>query len=497
MIIKNSFVLTLLLLFSVIAHAEEPVVQDDRFYEAIVRIENTGQKANYSTPWNNGSIRRGSGTGFLIGKNRFLTNAHVVSDSRLIYIKKRNDPKPYKAKIVHIAHDCDLAMLELANPGAFEEVPPLYLGDIPKLDTTVRAIGYPIGGDRMSITRGVVSRIEFNTYTHSAVDAHLSIQVDAAINPGNSGGPVIQAGKVVGVAFQGYNGSVAQNTGYMIPTPVIERFLKDVEDGNYDQYVDLGIQKFNLLNPAQRRALGLENYEGLGVMVGAAFKAGSAAGKLEVGDVLLEIDQLPIASDGFLTIGDERIEMSEVVERKFRGETVSIKLLRDGEEKTVDVELQRFDPAYIKGNNYEVKPRYIMFAGLLFQPLDRNMYSAHKNRNLHQRYIYTYYSTEELYEEMPEVVVLTSILPDAINSHFSQFQHSVVDKINGEKIKTLKQAYQALNPEAEAPEFHVIEFIGKGRPLVLETSRIKEAQERILKKYNVPKDHHLELPAKG
>lgn len=476
--------------------AEESSVQDDRFYEAIVRIENTGQRANYATPWNNGSIRRGSGTGFLIGKNRFLTNAHVVSDSRLIYIKKRNDPKPYKAKVVHIAHDCDLALLEVQNPAAFEEVPPLYLGDIPKLDTTVRAIGYPIGGDRMSITRGVVSRIEFNTYSHSAIDSHLSIQVDAAINPGNSGGPVVQDGKVVGVAFQGYNGSVAQNTGYMIPVPVIERFLKDVEDGSYDNYVDLGIQKFNLLNPAQRRALGLLDYEGLGVMVGAAFSEGSASGSLEVGDVMLEIDGLPIASDGFITIGDERIEMSEVVERKFRGENVKIKILRGGEEKTVDVTLQRFDPAYIAGNNYEVTPRYIMYAGLVFQPLDRNLYSAHKNSNLHQRYIYSYYSTEEIYEDLPEVVVLTSILPDSINAHFSKFQHNVIEKINGEEIKTLQQAYEALNPD-KMPEFHVIEFIGSGRPLVLESSRIEAAQKRIMEKYAVTKDHYLELPEQG
>ncbi|MDF1811826.1 MAG: trypsin-like peptidase domain-containing protein [Verrucomicrobiales bacterium] len=477
-------------------HGEEESPKDDSFYEAIVRIENTSQKANYSNPWNNGSIRRGSGTGFLIGKNRFLTNAHVVSDSRLVYLKKRNDPKPYKAKILHIAHDCDLALLALEDPSAFEKVPPLYLGGIPKLDTTVRAIGYPVGGDRMSITRGVVSRIEFNTYTHSRVDSHLSIQVDAAINPGNSGGPVVQNGKVVGVAFQGYNGSVAQNTGYMIPVPVIDRFLKDVGDGEYDQYVDLGISEFNLLNPAQRRALGLQKYEGLGVMVGAAYKAGSAEDTLQVGDVLIEIDGLPIASDGFVTIGADRVNMSEVVERKFRDETVQIKFIREGKEQSGEIKLRRFDPAYISGNNYEVTPRYILLAGLLFQPLDRNMYAAHKNRNLHQRYIYNYYSTDGIYEERPEVVVLTSILPDEVNTHFSMFEDNVVDKINGVTIKTLQQAYDSLHPE-EMPDFHVIEFIGSGRPLVLETDRVEKAHQRILDKYNVTRDHYLEKPEKG
>jgi S1-C subfamily serine protease len=54
----------------------------------------------------------------------------------------------------------------------------------------------------MSVTQGIVSRVDFRTYSHSVVDQHLSIQIDAAINPGNSGGPVMQGHKVVGVAFR-------------------------------------------------------------------------------------------------------------------------------------------------------------------------------------------------------------------------------------------------------------------------------------------------------
>ena len=75
------------------------------------------------------------------------------------------------------------------------------------------------------MTTGVVSRVDFQVYTHSLTDSHLAIQTNAAINPGNSGGPVLQNGKVVGIAFQGYSGDVAQNVGYMIPVPVVRRFL--------------------------------------------------------------------------------------------------------------------------------------------------------------------------------------------------------------------------------------------------------------------------------
>ena len=169
-------------------------------YEAVVRIENSSLNPDYRSPWNTGRDSGGNGTGWLVGQNKFLTNAHVVSNSRIIYIKKVGDAKPYRAKIVHIAHDCDLAMLELEDPSAFEGVSPFDIGKLPQLDTTVKVIGYPIGGERISITSGVVSRIDFLSYSHTSVDLHLTIQIDAAINPGNSGGPLVNAdGQVIGV----------------------------------------------------------------------------------------------------------------------------------------------------------------------------------------------------------------------------------------------------------------------------------------------------------
>ncbi|MFN2509535.1 MAG: serine protease, partial [Chthoniobacterales bacterium] len=88
----------------------------------------------------------------------------------------------------------------------------------------------------------------------------------------------MQNGKVVGVAFQGYSGDVAQGVAYMIPTPVINRFLKDVEDGRYDRYVDLGVNYSKLQNPAQRRFLGLKD-DDRGVLVNSVI-AGASSSKV-------------------------------------------------------------------------------------------------------------------------------------------------------------------------------------------------------------------------
>src|SRR3954452_24636098 len=264
--------------------------------KSLVRITATSVEPDYKAPWNAGSLQRGVGAGFVISGNRIITNAHVVANSRYITVERDGDPNKYPAQVQFIANDCDLALITVPAKDFFKNMVPLKLGGIPALESTVSAYGYPIGGERMSVTTGIVSRVDFQLYTHSSVDQHLAIQISAQINPGNSGGPVMQDGKVVGVAFQGYSGDVAQGVAYMIPTPVIQRFLKDIADGHYDRYVDLGITPIKLQNPSQRHFLGLKD-DGRGVLVGTVIAAGTAGKILKAGDVLLAIEGHPIASD--------------------------------------------------------------------------------------------------------------------------------------------------------------------------------------------------------
>ncbi|HEX2747490.1 MAG TPA: trypsin-like peptidase domain-containing protein [Verrucomicrobiales bacterium] len=461
-------------------------------YEAIVNIECSSLDFDYQTPWNPATPGGGSGTGFMIAPNLFMTNAHVVSDASRLSIKKVGDPTPYRAKVKFIAHDCDLALLELIKPAkAFEKVKPLKIGDeVPKLDTTVKVVGFPIGGERISVTRGVVSRVDYQEYTHSGVDQHLAIQIDAAINPGNSGGPVLQGTSVVGVAFQGYSGSVAQNTGYMIPVPVMKRFLKDVEDGKYDRYVDLSIAHFELLNPAQRKALHLPD-DDAGVLVAHVDEDGSCGGVLKPGDVLLAIDGHTIESNGSIDIDGEQMEMAEVVERKFAGDKLALSIWRDGKSQSLEITLKNTDHYQMSANKYEQRPQYVIFAGLVFQPMDSPLMAAHSTNNLRTRYYYQYFSTDALYKERPQPVLFTSVLPDSINTYSREFTGQIVDEINGVKIMRLKDVADALAKDS-ADGFITVKLLGEGRPIVLDKKDAAAAQKRILEKYNVEEAAYIE-----
>src|SRR3954454_7115921 len=456
--------------------------------KSLVRITATSVDPDYKAPWNAGGLQRGVGAGFVISGNRIMTNAHVVANSRYITVERDGDPNKYPAQVQFIANDCDLAVITVPAPDFFKNMLPLQFGGIPTLESTVSAYGYPIGGERMSVTTGIVSRVDFQLYTHSSVDQHLAIQISAQINPGNSGGPVMQDGKVVGVAFQGYSGDVAQGVAYMIPTPVMNRFLKDITNGHYDEYPDLAITYAKLQNPAQRKFLGLTD-DDRGVLVSSVVAAGPSDGILKSGDVLLSIDGHPIASDANVEIDGERSQFKEVVERKFKGDSVKLDVLRDKQPMTVSIKLFKPWPYSIQGHSYDVRPRYVLYGGLLFQPLNLDMLEAYRTSDLRLRHFFEYFVLEQIYLAHPDVIVLSNILPDPINSYLTPYRGGIVDEVNGKKIRTLDELWEAF---AQAPERLVIRMIGDGPPLVLDRNKVEAARERIKTRYNVLKEQNLE-----
>jgi S1-C subfamily serine protease len=444
-------------------------------YRSVLRIEVASQVPDYETPWNSGRFGGGIGTGFLIGKNKILTNAHVVSNARRILVTVYGSPRKYPARVEFIAHDCDLAMLSVEDFKDFESFPTFELGEVPSLESQVRVIGYPVGGERLSVTRGVVSRIDFQPYSHSRADSHLVVQIDAAINPGNSGGPCVQDGKVVGVAFQGLR--EADNTGYVIPTPVVRRFLKDIEDGAYDHYAELGVSHFPLFNPAMRKALGLPN-DGKGVLITKVIATSSCDGILKPGDILLSLDGKPVDSAGMITIDAENVNLEEIVERKFSGDKVVASCLRDGVMSDFEITLKPLTWSRMYSVEYEKKPRYLLFSGLVFQPLDTNLFAASKFDDVTVRRLYTDYVPKGLFKEHKDIVVLTRVESDPVTSQLTNFAGFAVEKINGVEVRDLKHARELLHPQ-EVPEYFVIELFGAERPIVIPSAKVAEANKRM------------------
>ncbi len=466
---------------TVSSSSDEVRSQEEAIFDSVLRIEVSTLNPDYRTPWNTGGLGGGNGTGFLIGPNQILTNAHVVSNARRILVTRRNSASKLAATISFIAHDCDLALLTLDDPSAISDLTPLEIGGMPALDSEVRAIGYPVGGDRLSVTRGIVSRIDFRPYSHSRADSHLVIQVDAAINPGNSGGPAIQGGKIIGVAFQGL--TQADNTGYIIPTPVIRRFLTDIEDGTYDQYVDLGATTFPLFNPTMRKALGLKD-DGRGVLVTSILPEGPCDGLLEVDDILLTIDGKEIDSAGNINVDGETLVLHEIVERKFAGDTIILDIIRNGSKETVSATLKPLPGSNIRSIVYDKRPEYLIYGGLVFQPLTLNAQSAHRLTDVTTRKLTADYLSEGIFEEKPQIIFLTRIENDELTSTLPRVKGRILNSVNGESVRDMKHLKQLLY-ESSQPEFTAFELEATHRPLVLPSDEVEAATQRIMARNSI------------
>jgi len=454
--------------------------------QSTVKIHNTMQVDRFSTPWQASPPMRGSGTGFVIGGKRILTNAHVVSNSRFLEVQKNGDPRRYLARVRFAAHDCDLAMLDVDDPAFFDKLPPVAFADtLPSLGDTVTAIGFPLGGDRVSITRGVVSRIDHSIYAHSSIDQHLVLQVDAAINPGNSGGPVVFNGKVVGVAFQGL--SVGDNIGYAIPVPVIRHFLKDIEDGTYDGYPEIGIDYFELRNPAMRTSLGVPAGE-TGIVISRVDPFGSAQGHLEPGDVLLHIDGHDIAEDGTIRLDGNPVEFTELFERRQSGDTLDMRIFRAGQVQVLKLVLANPTDPFVFRNLYDIQPEYAIFGGLVFAPLNREILktigTGFETVN-DQRLIYLsrYAKIDGHHRDHDAFVILIRRLPHPVNTYAESFINGLVVDVNGMPIRRMQDLVTAFKTPANG--FHVIRFAGMTDPLILDAGVLGTVQDGILSQYGV------------
>ena len=204
---------------------------------------------------------------------------------------------------------------------------------------------------------------------------------------------------------------------------------------------------------------------------------------LATGDVILALDDISVASDGYVEIDGQRIEMAEVVERKFLGDKVKLTILRAGEDQVVTATLKRGWPYLMQARAYEVAPEYVLFGGLLFQPLTRDFLAARRIKNERVQYFYERYITDEIYLEHPQLIILSDILADPVNTYLSMFENTIVDEVNDKKIRTLADLAAAF---AEPAEYYVVRALGEGRPLVLEGAAVRQANPRIMQRYKVP-----------
>ena len=482
----------------------------------VVRIYCTHSPPNFGMPWQRLRQEFSTSTGFVLDGGLIVTNAHAVEYGSLIQVKAGESEKKFVASAVAVGHECDLAILDVADPEFWKIVEPLTLGNIPELLEDVSVVGYPVGGDSLSITSGVVSRIEMQEYAQASAQL-LAIQIDAAINPGNSGGPVVDKDdNVIGVAFQSLADEDIENIGYVVPVNVINHFLEDVQrHGRYTGVSGLGVRLQALENEAIRRRKGMGEGD-TGVLVISVAETAPAKKVLHVGDVLLSVDGIRISNDGKIPFrgGDfkERVGVHYHFTQRFPDDVVELEILREGKRELVKVQLwttERLVPRVLTSKNVidaatnegtglngsivGGSPSYLIIGGMVLVSLGLE-------------YLHTEFETDHMgdYEQwgdefkllalaqesktkdVEEVVLLSQVISHSCNIGYETYRNLHLESFNGEKVRSMRHLKALVDQAVQRVErggagrdtFITLEF-ANGQIIVLDEEAAVGAQAQI------------------
>jgi S1-C subfamily serine protease len=471
---------------STAATATPPPVETkaDTVANSVVKVFSTMRYPDLYKPWTKEAPSEATGSGVVTEGKRILTCAHVVLYASQVQIQANQAGDKISAKVEAIAPGIDLAVLKPDDETFFDTHPLLARAKaLPEIRDMVMAYGYPEGGTSLSITKGIVSRIEFESYNYPV--SGLRIQIDAAINPGNSGGPAVVGDKMIGLAFS-HLGS-ADNIGYIIPNEEIDLFLQDIADGHYNGKPAMFDDLQTLENPALREFLKLDkSVEGIVV-----HKPDSTdpAYPLKEWDVITKIGDTPVDDQGMIKLGANlRVHFQYLVQKIAKNGKVPMTVVRAGKETRVELPVSPKHPM-VMPDLAGAYPSYFVYGPLVFSSATEQFVSGMLRGNRASRWInwltslgsplVRRISDKPAFAGEELVVVPSPFFPHKLAKGYSDPFCQVVKTVNGIPIKNLNHLVEVLR-DAKTP-FITVEFNNReGETMVFPRADMLAATDEIL-----------------
>lgn len=455
------------------------------FEKSVLILSVSKQDIDIDSPWRFKDSTYEQHLGVVLGDGKILTTAFAVLNSSLIEMKKFGQPLKSPLKVEFVDYECNLALLTAMDPDALVETVPIEIGK----DLAVTQEAWILNErNATQLIRNAARVAEVNVVNATTSALRLPAYLMKVQQTGLGWSePVIRGQELVGLTT-----GQDENHVYALPAFVIQRFVEDFRSGHYRGFPGLGFEARGLVDPNLRKLLKANGAAG-GVYISEIERGSGAATVLNVRDVVLELDGISLAEDGtYRHEGWGRMNLQSLVSQKRGGESLSLKILRDGQPLSVTMKLSRFDSnaSSIVFDRYDSREEHVIFGGLIFQELSRD-YLREWGREWRSvaplDLLYLWEMKNNISSERVRKVVLNRVLADEYNQGYERLQNLVLRSVNGVEVHSIAQLRDALKRPiaANGGNFAVFRFDRDGGEVVLNYDHVDDAQMRIAKTYSI------------
>jgi len=466
----------------------------------VVSLRVTHQSFNEHRPWTKGTPSTRIGSAVVLRDSLLLTESKLIRNAILIQVQKNGSATRVSARVVHSDEDIDLALLEVDEPGFFDDLEAAQFAKSAPGEGTVYSTRWQ--NQQYEISESQIAGINVRESPYGSI-THAFLSLHTNLSNGGWAEPVFSDDKLIGLSVlqEGQRATV-------IPVEILSAYVRGARSTTRGTGTanDPGFASFRPYwqfgqDPALAAYLGLTG-KPRGVVLRWIPWGSTGCDALEPWDLILSVDGHDLDAMGnFEHPHYGQLAFQHILVDGHRpGDRVRFQLLRNGEILDVDVELHRNPGAnwLIPNHRDQTQPPYLVAGGLVLRELDGNYLRAWGNDwrttappKLVQRYDR---ERESQTEERRRILILSQVLPDPHNLGYHQLANLALAEINGRSVYSVAEADEAFRHPVDG--FHRLKFYRddlRGE-IVLDAADFAEATARVLENYDIPTPIRLRPP---
>ncbi len=461
---------------------------------SVIRVNVTNQAWDFLRPWGKRAPYSRRAVGAVLPAGRVLVTAELVANATYLEFETPEGGSKVPASVEVVDYEANLAILRADDPQFMERFQPV--------EFTTAAVGDTLSvwqvenTGTLLVTKGSMTTAEVSRYpTDDSPLLVYRLTVSLQFRDSSFTLPVVRDDKLVGLLMRYDNNT---KSAEIVPTPVIEHFLKDAAKAPYEGFPRTGMAFSNTRDPQLRRYVGLNAKGGGGVYVTDVLKNGPAENAgIVAGDIITRVDGEAIDQDGnYKDPIYGKLALTHLVgTRRFDGDEVKFTVFRKGESKELPVKIAHrpADQYVIEPYLIDRAPRFYVLGGLVLQELSRQFlkeWGTDWAKKAPEEFVFMDRQQNEMFgTERKKVVVLSGVLASPITVGYEELRPLMVTRINGVKLNCIGDVPGALEKAVDG--LHKIEFDGDPSTIYLDAAAVKAGEKALMSNYRIPELQRL------